>query len=81
MRSVVGTKRSKRSGCLFDIGRVKDRLEELDNEMQSDGFWDDAERAGQLLKESKSLKNKLERFDRLKRDFEDLEVLIELGLE
>lgn len=49
--------------------------------MQQEGFWNDAEKAGSILKKTKSLKDKVERFNSLEREYEDIGVLIELGLE
>lgn len=49
--------------------------------MQQEGFWNDADNAGKILKKTKTLKDKLDSFKDLKSRFEDLKVLIELGLE
>jgi peptide chain release factor 2 len=49
--------------------------------MQQEGFWNDSDKAGATLKSLKGLKDKLERFDSLKSDYEDLHILIELGME
>lgn len=49
--------------------------------MQQPSFWDDADKAGALLKKSKTLKSKIDRFESLKSEYEDLHVLIELGME
>ena len=49
--------------------------------MNQNDFWVDAENAAKLLKESKSLKEKVERFGRICTDYEDLHVLIDLGIE
>lgn len=49
--------------------------------MQQEGFWNDAEKAAGTLKDVKLLKNKLERFQKMKGDYEDLHILIELGME
>ncbi len=49
--------------------------------MQQEGFWNDAEKAAGTLRDVKLLKSKLERFQKMKGDYEDLHVLIELGME
>lgn len=49
--------------------------------MQQPSFWNDADKAGALLKKSKTLKSKIDRFESLKSEYEDLHVLIELGME
>ena len=49
--------------------------------MQQEGFWNDSEKAAATLKNVKILRNKLDRFDSIKRAYEDLHVLIDLGVE
>lgn len=49
--------------------------------MNQNDFWLDADNAAKLLKESKSLKEKVERFKRICSEYEDLHVLIDLGIE
>jgi len=49
--------------------------------MNQQGFWNDAENAGNILKRIKELKDKIEKIHSLKKKYEDLEVLIELGME
>lgn len=49
--------------------------------MHQDGFWDDADNAGKILKKIKMLNNKIEKINRLKGEYGDIEVLIELGQE
>jgi peptide chain release factor 2 len=46
--------------------------------MQESGFWDDSKRAEEVTKKSKSVKDKIENFDKLKSQFEDVEVLKEI---
>ncbi len=46
--------------------------------MQEPGFWDDSKRAEEVTKKSKSVKDKIENFDKLKSQFEDVEVLKEI---
>lgn len=67
--------------CPFDLTTVKEQIYELEQEMHQDGFWDDADNAGKILKRIKMLNNKIEKVSRLKGEFEDIQVLIELGQE
>jgi len=67
--------------CPFDLERIREQIDELEQEMQQEGFWDNAEKAGKTLKHIKALKDKVERISNLQREFEDLQVLIELGIE
>jgi len=46
--------------------------------MQEAGFWDDTKRAEDVTKKSKSIKDKIEGFDKLKSQMEDVEVLKEM---
>ncbi len=46
--------------------------------MQEKGFWEDIKRAEEVTKESKRIKDKIERFDSLVTRVEDVEVLAEL---
>jgi peptide chain release factor 2 len=65
-------------GLLFDIEGTKLKIEELESVMQEPSFWNDTVRAQEVSVESKSLKDRLERFQGLLRKLEDVEVLIEL---
>ncbi len=49
--------------------------------MQQEGFWNNADNAGMILKKVKQLKDKLEKFENLKKEYEDLHILIELAME
>lgn len=49
--------------------------------MNQEGFWNDAGNAGKVLKTIKALKDKTEKIENLKKEYEDIEVLIELGME
>lgn len=49
--------------------------------MNQEGFWNDAGNAGKVLKTIKALKDKTEKIESLKKEYEDIEVLIELGME
>lgn len=49
--------------------------------MSQEGFWNDAEKAGKVLKNIKMQKDKIDEISNLKKECEDLEVLIELCME
>ncbi|MBO8142037.1 MAG: PCRF domain-containing protein, partial [Firmicutes bacterium] len=49
--------------------------------MAEAGFWDDPEHARQVLKEQKSLKRQVDQWEKVRREWEDLEVLVELAEE
>jgi len=65
----------------MDIASVSARLEEIREESERQGFWDDHEAASKLLKEKKALDVKRERFAQLRSEYEDLTVMIELAEE
>ena len=46
--------------------------------MQESGFWEDINRAEEVTKESKRIKDKIDRFESLSSRVEDVEVLSEL---
>ena len=67
--------------CHFDIEKINHGIQELEQGMQQEGFWNDSEKAAATLKSVKVLKDKLERYESLKSSYEDLHVLIDLGME
>lgn len=66
---------------LFDVVGTAKKVKELNLEASKEGFWKDTENAQKTLQESKKLKDKIDRYENLQRELEDLEVLIELALE
>lgn len=66
---------------LFDLAGLESRLEEIEIKTQIDGFWDDHEAAQKLLKEKKSVENKVNGYNDLLQTIEDIEVLIEMAEE
>ncbi len=49
--------------------------------MEAPGFWDDPERSNQKMKELKNLKDTVELYQNLERQYEDIQVMIEMGYE
>lgn len=68
-------------GLLFDIARLSDEIEELEQKSTEPDFWDDIENSQKVLQKIKSLKNKVEGYEKLKAAWEDLRTLNELGME
>ena len=64
----------------FDLPKITNRINELDKQMQDNGFWNDAKKSSEVLAESKRLKNKLEKYTKLKQDVQNVEDLNELLL-
>ena len=46
--------------------------------MQENGFWEDIKRAEEVTKESKRIKDKIDRYESLVSRIEDVEILAEL---
>ncbi|MGL5378636.1 peptide chain release factor 2 [Clostridium sp.] len=65
-------------GASLDKGALEKQVAELDLQMQEKGFWDDIKRAEEVTKESKRIKDKIERYDSLIRRVDDVEVLAEI---
>ncbi len=65
----------------LDIQNKRDRIEELDRTMEEPGFWDNPEKSTLVVQESKSLKDVIERYEKLLGDREDMLVLIEISEE
>jgi peptide chain release factor 2 len=68
-------------GLLFDIAKLNDEIEELEQKAAEPSFWDDIENSQKILQKTKSLKSRLERFQKLENAYEDLKTLNELGME
>ncbi|NCB42438.1 MAG: peptide chain release factor 2 [Clostridia bacterium] len=66
---------------LFDVASLEEKLKDLTVETETQGFWDDPERAQQTMKEKKRVENELGEFTDSKRLLSDVEVLIEMALE
>lgn len=66
---------------LFDLAGLEAQLKTMEEESHREDFWEDHEAAQKLLKEKKSLDNKVGEFRGLERDLEDVEVLMELAIE
>ena len=65
----------------FDIENKLIKIEELEKEIAKDGFWDDLENSQIILKKSKGLKSNVEKYEILKTELEDLQVLNSLAIE
>ena len=70
-----------RSGGVFDIAQIQERIKELNFLATDPTFWDEPSRAQKLLQEKGSLERRLNGFLRLESTFEDIETLIEMAEE
>jgi peptide chain release factor 2 len=60
----------------FDPESLKKRLAELEEELGKPGFWDDQQRAAQISAEHARTARKVERYERLVREYEDARELL-----
>ena len=63
----------------MDAKALSARLGELTEESERQEFWEDHEAASALLKEKKAIETRLSGYDRLRSEYEELEVLLELA--
>jgi peptide chain release factor 2 len=63
----------------FDPDGLAARRDELEGQMGAPGFWDDQGQAARISTEHARLTRKLERYERLSRDYDDVRELVELG--
>lgn len=68
-------------GIHFDLGNKKLKVEELELMLEAPDFWEDPERSAEVMKELRTLKAIIESYDNLKRAYEDVQTLIEMGYE
>lgn len=81
MRLRGSKKRRKASGGIFDIGRMEERVEEIERAMHTLGFWDNLQEAQRLTREKSRLEKEIKRWRETERALEDVEVLLELSKE
>lgn len=66
---------------LFDLAHLEQRLEDIEQETRIDGFWENHETAQKLLKEKKTLENKVDAFRNLETALEEVQILIDMTQE
>ena len=72
---------STSSGGVFDEGRLRARLEELQTESSRPGLWEQRERAERVLREKSRVEREVVFFERLATLLEEVELLLELAAE
>lgn len=65
-------------GGPFDITRLEELLLEFDEKMVAPDFWDDNDRAQDILKQANHHKQKIDRYKKLVFDKEEAEVMLEM---
>lgn len=69
----------KEVGESLDIEGKQSRISELEKIMEDQNFWNDAAGSAEVLKESKNLKDDIDRFRRLSGDYEDIGTMLEMA--
>lgn len=70
---------------LFDLSealglsKMKEEIKELEEKETENGFWDDLEGSQRVIKRVAALKNLVEKYEKLKAEYEDAGVMIELS--
>ncbi|MBD9076319.1 MULTISPECIES: peptide chain release factor 2 [Clostridia] len=65
----------------LDLDNKVRRINELDRSMEEPGFWDDPDRSTRLVREAKNLKDEVGTFRELEQEYEDIQVMIQMGYE
>ena len=65
----------------LDLERCKSDLERLHAQIESDGFWDNQELSQKVMKQARLLETKVERYEKMVSDWEDLVTICEMALE
>ncbi len=68
-------------GQALDIGRLKEQLMEYQEDMASNGFWDDMERAQKINQRAHGVEERLNHFKSLNDRADDIEAMMELAEE
>ena len=65
----------------LDLAKSKDELERLHAQIESDGFWDNQEVSQKVMKQARLLESKVERYEKMVSEWEDLLTICEMALE
>ena len=65
----------------LNLSSLTNEIKELEQKTIEPGFWDDSSNSGKVLKQTKILKDKLDKYNFLETELEEIEILLELGEE
>ena len=65
----------------FDLAGLKEKQKKLTAESENENFWSNQENAKKILREKKSVENKIEEYESMASIVDDIETLIELAEE
>ena len=63
---------------LFDIAKLKNELSNLEKETLKDGFWNDSKNSSIILQKIKTIKSKVEKYNKLTNELDNLIEMSEL---
>ncbi|MGN0607073.1 MAG: peptide chain release factor 2 [Oscillospiraceae bacterium] len=66
---------------VLEIEKAKKEYDDLQKTIAADGFWDDLENSQKVLQQSKTIENKIQRFEKLSESLEDIIMMTELSIE
>nr|WP_222927154.1 peptide chain release factor 2 [Thermosediminibacter litoriperuensis] len=66
---------------LFEIDRLESEIAQLEEKTLTPNFWDDPQAAQKILQNLNQLKETVEKYEAIRKKWEDLMALIELGIE
>jgi peptide chain release factor 2 len=72
---------SRLCGGIFDVPKLKQTLETLNQQTLAEGFWNDAAAAKTVLRKRSSAEAKIELMERIEKELADLQEYFELALE
>jgi peptide chain release factor 2 len=72
---------SSKWGIHFDVAGAKSKVEELTEQSASPDMWNNQEETRSIQQRIKSLQTKVDKFERLRSDYEDAYTLAQLGIE
>src|ERR1700688_3820225 len=76
--SIKSTAASASYGGIFDLPRLKSRLKEIQDQIESGDLWKDAAAAKILMKEKSILEKEMKQWEQLEKRSEDLFLMHEL---
>ena len=71
----------KELGASLDLENKMQQIDEMERTMEEPGFWDDPKKSQKIVREVKSMKDAVAKFRGLETQVEDIETLIEMGME
>ena len=65
----------------LNLGACEEELERLQAQIESPGFWDNADISQQVMKRSRQLEAKIERYNKMQESWDDMMTIIEMAVE